>query len=66
MDKLVTIASFPNPEATHVMSAKLESFGVLSFVSNQNYIISYAVGRVKLQVRESDVEEARRVLNLKE
>ena len=66
MKKVVTIATFPNPEAAHVMSAKLESYGVWTFVGDQNHIITYAIGRVKLQVRESDVEEARRVLNLKE
>jgi hypothetical protein len=66
-EKLITVASFSHPEEAYIIRAKLESFGIPSFVAD-DYVItaiwlySTAVGGVKIKVRESDVEEAQKLL----
>ncbi|MBN1367434.1 MAG: DUF2007 domain-containing protein [Dehalococcoidales bacterium] len=70
-EKLVPIASFDYPETANLASTKLESEGIWSFVANEhivtaNRFYSYAVGGVKLMVRESDAAEATRILNIVE
>lgn len=65
--ELVTIATFTYPMDALVPKTKLESEGIWSFVAdeeliNVNWLNCFAVGRVKLQVRHSDVERAMRVL----
>jgi hypothetical protein len=68
-EKLVTIASFSHPEEAYIVSTKLESEGIRSFVADAhtvtaNWLYSNAIGGVKVQVRESDAAEAARILRL--
>lgn len=66
MEKLVTIASHLPLTTAHLMSANLEAYGIWSFVANENSAFAFASGGIKLQVRESDAEEARGILDMKE
>jgi hypothetical protein len=67
-EKLVTVASFtklPEAEAVRLM---LESRGITCFLSNaeivaMDWLISNAVGGIKVQVPEAQVERAVKVLN---
>ena len=64
-EKLVTVASFNYAAEAHLYRTKLESEGIWSFVAEQfapNWFITVGAGGVKLQVRESDVPEATRIL----
>ncbi len=67
-DEIVTIASFYHPPEAQLLSAKLKSAGIPSFVADENlvnWVYSYAIGGVRLQVFKSDVSRARKVLGLK-
>ena len=65
-DSLITIRRFEHPFEAHICKAKLESEGIHCFLDNEDtmgmYPVFTIVGGVKLQVRESDVEEAVRIL----
>ncbi len=66
-EKIVTLMTFTYPAEAHLNRAKLESAGIWSFVADEslvsaNQFFSTALSGVKLQVRESDAEEALRVL----
>lgn len=64
--ELVTIATFSHPLEAHIVKGRLESEGIWSFVAGENmvnnWLFSIALGGVKLQVREEDVERAQMVL----
>jgi Flp pilus assembly protein TadD len=67
--ELVTIAAFSFPAEAHVLRAKLEEEGVWAFVADEsmvaaNWLYSNAVGGVKLQVREHEVEKALEILGM--
>lgn len=67
MSELVTIAAFRDVLLAHVALSKLESEGVLCFLAdehivNAQWLYSNAVGGVKLRVRGSDAEIARKIL----
>jgi tetratricopeptide (TPR) repeat protein len=64
---LVTLATYSHPLEAHIVKGRLESEGIWSFVADENMVVanwlySNAVGGVKLQVREEDVENAQRIL----
>jgi tetratricopeptide (TPR) repeat protein len=65
--ELVTIAKFTFPMDAYVPKSKLESEGIWSLVADE-YIVNldwtycYAIGRVRLLVRDSDVLRAKCVL----
>ncbi|HID57149.1 TPA: DUF2007 domain-containing protein [Candidatus Poribacteria bacterium] len=68
-EKLVTIATFDNPFKAHLVKSRLESSGIKCFLSDEfvvtvNRLYSNAVGGVKLQVKESDLERAIELLNM--
>jgi len=68
-ENLVTIARFSHPEEAYLASAKLESEGIWSFLADEHtvtadWLVSYAIGGVRLQVKESDAADARRILSL--
>ncbi len=68
-ERLVTIATFDNPFKAHLVKSRLESSGIECFLSDEfvvtvNWLYSNAVGGVKLQVRESDLERASEILNM--
>ena len=62
-DRLVTVATFQNPihaqlAKVHLDLADIECFLVDEEVISMNWFYSTALGGVKVQVRESDYEEA--------
>ncbi len=64
---LVTIATFSHPLEAHIIKGRLETEGIWSFVADENtavanWLYSNAIGGVKLQVREEDVESAQATL----
>jgi tetratricopeptide (TPR) repeat protein len=67
--RLVTIATFSYPTEAYIPKTKLESAGIWAFIADEylvmmNWLYSNAIGGVKLQVREADVERALSVLSL--
>jgi hypothetical protein len=63
VDPIVTIATFSYPTEAHLNKAKLESEGIDAFVADEhivqaNWLYSLAIGGVRLQVKESEAEEA--------
>jgi tetratricopeptide (TPR) repeat protein len=65
--ELVTIATFTFPMDAYVPQSKLESEGIWSLVAdeylvNLDWLYCYAIGRVRLWVRDSDVLRAMYVL----
>jgi hypothetical protein len=66
-DDLVTIARFSSAIEAHLARTKLESEGIQAFVADEhmiaiNPIYDLALGGVKLQIKNSDVERARKSL----
>jgi tetratricopeptide (TPR) repeat protein len=64
---LVTIATFSHVLEAHIVKGRLETEGIWSFVADENTVVanwlySNAVGGVKLQVREEDVDAAQLIL----
>jgi putative signal transducing protein len=67
MSQYVTILSIPYPQQVYIIKGRLESEGIECFVKDEltvqtNPVWSYAVGGVKLQVKEEDVEAATKIL----
>ena len=65
--RLVTVATFNQPIEAHVVKGRLESEGIETFLADEHVIsmnpfYSNAVGGVKVQVAEEDVEEALKIL----
>ena len=64
---LVTIARFTNPTEAHLLRMRLEAGGIEAFLQDENTIqmdwaISNAIGGVRLQVAEEELEAARELL----
>lgn len=61
----VAIRTFNNPVEARIAQGLLESQGINSFVKDENmgYNYSFAVGGVKLMVREDEYEQALEILN---
>lgn len=65
--RLVTLAAFSHVLEAHIVKGRLEAEGIWSFVGDENtavanWLYSNAIGGVKLQVREEDVERAQLIL----
>ncbi|MEO1050608.1 MAG: DUF2007 domain-containing protein [Bacteroidota bacterium] len=68
MGKFTTIATFQYPHEVQVVKGKLESEGIEVFLKDELTIqvdnfLSNAMGGVKLQVRESDINRAVPILH---
>lgn len=66
-NKWVTIATVSQPLDAHVLKGKLEAEGIEAFLADENivsmnFLYSNAVGGVKVQVDEEDVEEALQII----
>lgn len=66
--QLKTIASFRDLPLAELAKAKIESEGIPCFLANAyhvgvNWLYSFALGGVKLQVYSPDVEKAKQILN---
>lgn len=67
-DKLVTIATFSHLVEANLSKAKLQSEGTWCFIADEhmvNWLYSNTMGGVRLQVMESDVQKAIRILHPK-
>ncbi len=68
-DRLVTVASFATPTEASLAASRLEQEGIRSFLENENtiatdFLLSNAIGGVRVVVAESDVLRAREVLQM--
>lgn len=66
-ERFVTIATFNDYTEAHILKGRLEAEGILCFLKDENIVAvqpfySFAVGGIKLQVTEGDVEEAFNIL----
>lgn len=62
-EKLVTVATYHEPIGAHLAKTKLESEGIECFLADEHIVrmyswVSFALGHLKLQVKESDAEKA--------
>ena len=67
MEKIITVNTFNLPHHAHLAKAKLQSEGIEVFLKDEmtahvNYLDAGAIGGIKLQVSEADVDWAQRVL----
>jgi hypothetical protein len=67
--KFVTIATFLTPEMAYLARTRLDAEGIAAFLENESAVgmlgvLSNAVGGVKLQVEQADVERAAEILEL--
>ena len=68
MDKLVTIGTYAYPEEAYLNQALLQSEDIQSYVFDDHIltlarVFNYAIGGVKIKVRECDAEDAIQILN---
>ena len=64
---MMTIASFERPEEAHLLRMRLEAVGIPAFVRDEHFVqmdmlYSNAIGGVRLQVANADLESARTLL----
>jgi hypothetical protein len=67
VDRLVEVATFLEPNQAHVVRSRLKAEGIHAALDGEhlvtaNWLMSNAIGGVKLLVHERDLESARRVL----
>lgn len=67
--ELVTAVSFSAPYKAHLARGLLEANGITAFIVDEytagmNWLLSNAIGGVKVQVEITDLEDARRILAL--
>ena len=65
--KLITARIFDNPIDAHLLKSKLESEGIYCYLKDEHTItidplVSNAIGGIKLQIKNEDVEKAKKVL----
>lgn len=58
-----TIATFSKPEEAHLFRTRLEAAGISAFVQDEhvvqlNWLLSNAIGGVRVQIAEDDLESA--------
>lgn len=66
--ELITIATFSNVIDLHIIKGRLENEGIRCFIKDEytitaNPLYDIALGGIKLQVEEKDVDTARKILN---
>ena len=66
---LVTVRTFTSPWDAYIVKGRLESEGITVFIANEHHIwvnwpLSNALGGVKLQVPNNQVEQAEQVIDL--
>jgi hypothetical protein len=67
MNDWITILTFTYPQEAYIVKAKLESEGIKSFIKDEltaqvNNLYSNAIGGVKVQVQEIDLDRAFKIL----
>ncbi len=66
---MLTLAKFQSPDEAHLARMKLEGSGIEAFIADEtlvsmNWLYSNAIGGIRLQVREEDLERAMEILQL--
>jgi len=66
IEKLVTIATFLDVTEAHIVKGLLESEGIQVFIYDEQATINFVnyIGGVRLVVKQSDVERARKIIKL--
>jgi hypothetical protein len=64
---MITIATFSKPEEAHLFRTRLEAAGIPAFVQDEHFIqmdwlASNAVGGVRVQVADEDLDETKEFL----
>ena len=64
---MITVGTFSKPEEAHLLRARLEAGGVRAFVQDENivqmnWLYSNAIGGVRVQISEEDIQEAQAIL----
>ena len=64
---MITVATFSKPEDAHLLRLRLEAGGVPAYVQDENMVLlnwfySNAIGGVRVQIGEEDIEEAKEIL----
>lgn len=64
---MMTIASFERPEEAHLLRMRLEAVGIPAFIQDEHFVqmdmlYSNAIGGVRVQVADGDLESARELL----
>ena len=65
---MITVASFSKPEEAHLLRMRLEAGGVPAYIQNENlvqvdWLYSNAIGGVRVQIADDDLEDARSILD---
>lgn len=64
---MFTIATFSKPEEAHMLRLRLEAGGVPAYIQDENmvqmdWLYSNAIGGVRVQIGEDDVDRAKEIL----
>jgi len=64
---MITVGTFSKPEEAHLLRGRLESGGVRAYIQDENlvqmnWLYSNAIGGVRVQIAEEDVEQAQAIL----
>ena len=64
---MITVATFSKPEEAHMLRLRLEAGGVPAYIQDENmvqtdWLYSNAIGGVRVQIDEKDVERAKEIL----
>ena len=64
---MLTVATFSKPEEAHMLRLRLEAGGVPAFIQDENmvqtdWLYSNAIGGVRVQIDEDDVDRAKEIL----
>lgn len=67
MDKMITVATFHLPQDAYIIRGRLQSEDIFCYLKDEltvqsDNIISNAIGGVKLQIHESDVQRVLPIL----
>jgi hypothetical protein len=65
---MITVGTFSKPEEAHLLRMRLEAGGVPAFIQDENmvqmdWLYSNAIGGVRVQIAEEDLEAAKQILN---
>lgn len=64
---MITVGTFSKPEEAHLLRMRLEAGGVAAFIQDENmvqmdWLYSNAIGGVRVQIAEEDVDAAKEIL----
>lgn len=65
---MITVGTFSKPEEAHLLRMRLEAGGVAAFIQYENmvqmdWLYSNAIGGVRVQIAEEDVDAAKEILH---